>query len=256
LSVDDAARQASDRARIISDRFANNSLEPRHPDYGYGSGALREEVVRELLHEGDELSAALTRNQLGCLILNSSEALFVDIDLPESKPSGGILSRIFGRKSSDGNSGSPKEEALKRIEQYARQNSMSARVYETRAGLRVLFTNDVFRPKSSEVNMAFEGLGADPLYIKLCGRQNSFRARVSPKPWRCGNSDRPPAWPFNDERERSHFNDWLTNYERLSSEYASCKFLHSIGNKLHSRIGPIQEIHDELSKASSALPLA
>src|SRR5579872_167328 len=50
--------------------------------YGYGNRPMREPVVREMRNAAGELTNAITRNSYGCHVLNSAQALFVDIDFP------------------------------------------------------------------------------------------------------------------------------------------------------------------------------
>lgn len=266
-SLEEAAARGADIARKVAEKFQTNTfaspaagVSAKDASYGYGNGFLREHVVREVARDGEELTVALTRNAAGCLVLNCAEALFVDIDFPPKKEvsSGGFFKRLFGKSEESPTSASPQEAAFEKIEQYVRRNSLSARIYETKAGLRVLFTDEKYTPSSSEVRYTFEALGADPLYVRLCARQNSFRARVSPKPWRCGYVANPPvSWPFSDANEEKQFAAWLEEYEKAASEYATCKFIKSVGgNRMHRDIGAIQELHDEHCRVNTSLELA
>ena len=60
------------------------------------------------------------------------------------------------------------------------------RLYRTPAGLRVLAVHELFEPTSTAVQEFFQTLGVDPIFARMCLRQQCFRARVSPKPWRIG----------------------------------------------------------------------
>ncbi len=59
------------------------------------------------------------------------------------------------------------------------------RIYRTRAGLRLLATHALFDPETAAADGVFDALGADPLYRQLCKTQKCFRARLTPKYWRC-----------------------------------------------------------------------
>ena len=261
-SLEEASARGADIARKVAEKLQNSSLAstPKDSSYGYGNGFLREDVIREVSRDGDEVTVALTRNATGCLVLNCASALFVDIDFETKKaaPQGGFFQRLFGKSEQTAATPTAQDQALDKIERYVRGNSLSARIYETKAGLRVLFTDEQYSPASSEVRYTFEALGADPLYVRLCARQNSFRARISPKPWRCGHiAVAPVSWPFANEKEQKLFADWLEDYNKAASEYATCKFIKSVGgNRTHRSIVPIQELHDEHCRVNSTLPLA
>ena len=53
--------------------------------------------MQEIKNGSGEAAAVITRNSYGCLVLNTVRAMFVDIDLPEPKPSGGLFKRLFGK---------------------------------------------------------------------------------------------------------------------------------------------------------------
>jgi len=260
-SIDDARAIAEAAARQNAERF---KFSPPPADrgsadlYGYPKGPLREETLREVAKDRGEPSAVITRNALGCSVLNCSNVMFVDIDIEDAPAaSGGFFKSLFGKKQDTGSDSSSKAQAVKRVEDYVRAQSDSVRIYETRGGLRILFTNRVFSPTDSEVSRCFEVLGADPLYVRLCKAQESFRARLTPKPWRCGLGSPPSRWPFENDSERKSFEAWLGNYESCAKDYATCRFLSESGTgKTDRDIAPIIELHDRLTQASSGLPLA
>ena len=68
----------------------------------------------------------------------------------------------------------------------ARHPGMGLRLYRTANGYRCLVTHRTYDPASQECRELLEALGSDPLYIRLCRGQHCFRARLTPKPWRCG----------------------------------------------------------------------
>lgn len=77
--------QAEATAREKTERIAQHlRATQRPPDrYAYGNRPLREEVLRTVNAADGSLAAAITRNQYGCLVLNTARAMFVDIDIPE-----------------------------------------------------------------------------------------------------------------------------------------------------------------------------
>ena len=62
-------------------RFDAGDRREARSDYDYLEYPLREEIVETLAQDG-ELSALITRNRYGCLVLNTARACFVDVDYP------------------------------------------------------------------------------------------------------------------------------------------------------------------------------
>ncbi len=60
------------------------------------------------------------------------------------------------------------------------------RIYRTKAGFRLLATHRPVFPSEPLAEEAFQEFKADILYRKLCVNQKCFRARLTPKSWRCG----------------------------------------------------------------------
>ena len=134
------------------------------------------------------------------------------------------------------------------------------RIYRTPAGMRLIATHRKFAPSESAVSECFEALKSDTMYRQMCLRQNCFRARVSPKPWRIGMKaklrPRPGVWPVKEEhlpaRER-----WIAEYEQNASGFAACSFADSKGSGVTDpAVQPVVQWHDELCRAESSLPIA
>ncbi len=98
---------------------------------------------------------------------------------------------------------------------------------------------------------------ADPAFIQLCHVQDSFRARLTPKPWRMGTKPPPGQFPREQASEQSDFAHWLEQYDRASAAKATCRFVEAIGpGTVDEAIAPIVRLHDDRTKATSGLPLA
>jgi hypothetical protein len=127
-------------------------------------------------------------------------------------------------------------------------------------GFRLLATHKIFNAHDEEVSMFFKTLKIDPLYQKMCTNQNCFRARVSPKPWRIGISNhlrpRPGVWPIDPEKMHLR-KQWVDEYASKAHSFSSCKFIEEIGSQVvHEKILKVQNIHDDLCRANSDLPMA
>ena len=227
--------------------------------YGYPDRPMREEVLREFRETDGSLAAAVTRNSYGCLVLNTASLMFVDVDSPESKESS-FLAGIFGFRRPD-KSREPdafEKEVSGRVQQWlASRPDWGWRVYRTCAGIRLLATHQAFAPGDSWCQQAFEAFQADPLYRKLCAAQKCFRARLTPKPWRC-DADKPHVrWPWGNEKQEARFRQWEARYLAAAKAYATCRLIGHFG---HQEIaGPFRElveIHDSTTQAESSLPLA
>jgi len=255
-SLAEAQALADQAAQQLEKRFQAGDRLSAHGGY-YPNRPFREPVLQEIKNDTDEIVAVITRNSYGCQVLNTVRVMFVDIDLPEPKASGGLFKRLFG-KPEPAPRDNPKSQALTRIENWTRHHpDWGWRVYQTRAGLRLLATNGLFEADSAEVSAVFTALGADPLYQKLCHAQKCFRARLTPKPWRCGLSEKPARWPWLDAKSEQQFQKWEAEYQRRSADWATCEFIRHLGNPtIHPEVQAILKLHDGPTRAESKLPLA
>lgn len=232
LAVGELARRLMERA----DRYATG-------EYTYSNRDLPEELIEQI----DDKNG-ITRNRYGCLVLNSANLLIADVDFQAP----GFFGKLFGRKTVS------EASAIAQLQSWlAAHPNAGARVYRTAKGLRYLLTNTAAEPNEIAFNVLKE-LGSDRLYIFLCREQKSFRARLTPKPWRM-NVERPPSgfFPAKDEKSAQIFRNWLANYESKAQSYATCRFVSHLGNQaLSPSLTAVINRHDDISGASSARPLA
>ena len=254
-SLAEAQSLASQAAQQLSDRFRAGDYPPKHGGY-YPDRPFREQIMQEIKNGLSEAAAVVTRNSYGCLVLNTARAMFVDIDLPEPKPPG-LFKRLFG-KPDPAPSDNSQSEAMTRIENWTRNHpAWGWRIYRTRAGLRLLATQGLVDADSDVAAGVFEALGADPLYRKLCKTQKCFRARLTPKPWRCGIRSKPERWPWLDAKAEKRFQKWEAQYLSYSTNWATCEFIRHIGNPdVHPDVQSILKLHDGPTRATSKLQLA
>lgn len=244
----DAESKAHERLGSLVARVEQGLELPR--GYGYGQRPLREEILEELRAPAGEILAVVTRNGYGSLILNTARAMFVDVDLP-TPSSASRLRAWFG-----GNGRKAEAETLERLRNVLRGGG-SFRVYRTAAGFRVLATDPVFAPGSSDAETLMTQVGADPAFVQLCRVQESFRARLTPKPWRCGCKRSPLGYPREQAQDEEKFAKWRERYARACAPKATCRLVEEIGwRRVHSDVAPIVDIHDRLTKIDSNLPLA
>ena len=234
--VEELAARLMRRADI---RWAN--------DYTYNTRDLPEELIEEI-----DAHSGITRNRYGCLVLNTDNMMIADVDLP--KP--GWFARfmkVLGKHKAL----TEAEAILKLTEWLLLHPDAGARVYRTAAGLRYIFSHAPIAPDAKAFDWLKE-LGSDRLYVFLCKEQQSFRARLTPKPWRCGQ-ERPPAqlYPFINEKSANAFNNWLSAYKTKASPYATCSYIGNYGRSaIHPDLQRQISKHDELTRSSTGAELA
>jgi hypothetical protein len=257
-SASDAQTRGAENAQKISRLLHNTDRDRSRPltRYAYGDRPLREEVLEEIKAEGrgdNAPCAIITRNHTGTEVLNTAHVMFLDIDFKKPKqPS--FLAKLFRKKVPP----DPLIAALAAIEQWlARNPSWGMRIYRTCGGLRAIVTHDLFDPASSFTSDTFEALNVDPLYRRLCKTQNSFRARLTPKPWRCGTDQLHVQWPWKDAIVEQDFKKWKAKYDTATQRFATCHLLKTIGPfPQNDTIHRIVALHDTATRSETTLPLA
>lgn len=134
-------------------------------------------------------NAKLTVNDYNALVLNSSNLLIADIDLGDVRlnwHAGAVNHEEVEANLHD----------LKLLDQHTNGDIQFAKqsysIYRTHSGCRVICTS-VEVPWDEYGWLATQFLRflrSDPNYIRLCGEQRCYRARLTPKPWRdsgCGD---------------------------------------------------------------------
>lgn len=228
-SLAEAQALADQAAQQLAERFKHRDFPPKHHGY-YPNRPFREQVLRELRNLSGELVALVTRNSYGCLVLNTARVMFIDVDLPEPEPTGGLFSRLFGKPQPAPRT-NPPDAVLAKAQSWVRSHpEWGWRIYRTRAGVRLLATHSLFEPEVVATDGVFDALGADPLYRQLCLTQKCFRARLSPKPWRCGIRQRAERWPWLNPKAEARFKKWEALYESKSRQWATCESLPKVGS--------------------------
>lgn len=219
--------------------------------YPYGVHPIREEIVRVLDERDGKPTALVTRNRYGALILNTADTLFLDIDLP-APGLGSWFRRLF-----PGRGASSEEARLTQLrETLAARADGPFRLYRTCAGFRVIAVGAPHDPASDATGELMESTATDPMYRRLCAVQKSFRARLTPKPWRCGIPAPASSYPRNAGAAEA-FDRWLASYQEAVRGYTTCRFLGTVGTGLpSSRSRRLVEWHDRETRCVEPLPLA
>lgn len=226
--------------------------ERRAGGYPYTDGRpLQEEIVDTLNAADGSPLALITRNAYGALVLNCEKVLFIDLDFENFVPQRSFLSRLFGK------SESVEDAALAHAERVAaRTPNWGFRIYRTKAGLRLVLESVLADAKDPFWIALLEAFGSDPMYVKLCQSQQSFRARITPKPWRCGVPRPALRFPYASERERAQTAQWVSAYERKAEQFATCQLLRGVGPRgASASIDKVLALHDRFA-LNAERPLA
>jgi len=235
-SLDDARENAREQAASIEKKISD----------GRGAVGEYDVAVREEIIEVIDSRNIVSRNRYGALVLNSESVVFIDIDEPRL----GLWEWLFGRR------GRTKKQKIrdmieKRIAQ-GDYTQLAFRLYETRAGMRLVVDGQDIPPQSDESRNLLRAFNCDPLYAMLCVRQQSYRARLTPKPYRMRLKGTRIHYPRNADDEQST-QTWVADYDNASARFATCKFVKAFGRQSRS---DIIQYHDNMTRAHEAMKLA
>jgi len=206
--------------------------------YSFNSGEysiVAEPVLQEVYYRG-QLQGFITLNRYDCEVLNCDRMMIVDVDIGSPHPD------EIQDCAKSAQTVRTQRQAIAAVKSLTKQfPSLGFRVYRTRNGLRHICTAQPFDPLDPVTHQLMRKLYVDPLYARLCKFQSTFRARLTPKPWRI------------DEEDTERF-----VYDRLtglvfpeSSNYAVCHLIAIIGNpKISCEFEPLIRVHDTYCRVS------
>ncbi|MDR3229740.1 MAG: hypothetical protein LBT53_10140 [Puniceicoccales bacterium] len=262
LSEEDARRRARARAVVYAQAAAQSGdRDFRFDGYTYSDRVLTEPVLERILFDSGDTTpprelGRLTRNRHTATILNAYRVMFVDVDTKSA-----ATAATIGASASSApiarfqKSPAPVSETAARdaLDALVRERpDMGFRVYATRAGLRYLCTTHLFDPIAAETADLLKRLLSDPRYATLCRVQKCFRARLTPKKWRCVIAPKREGgfWA------RLFFKDCRPTVE--PERFATCRLTDEVGEAqtILPEVRRIMEIHDKAAEVSSKKPLA
>ena len=277
ISEADALLHAQERAGAIDwEALRRPRSRPRN-EYAYGNRPMPEPMLDEFVDDNGQRAGAITMNRMGVRVLNTARLAFIDIDTeygseawvaavsivsdraPRQPGLRGWIRDVL--RSLRGPSHAEITAAvLKRLEAWVSQDAgRGARAYDTAGGLRLLLTRPDIDPSADSTAELFASLGADPAYTHLCRVQQSFRARLTPKPWRLDASPLPPRIGYQDLHARpSWLIEALQEYQEIAANFATCRLLTTIGSQEPTEevTSLMIELHDDETRAESGLELA
>lgn len=256
VSQEDAWQRALAAAQRMVQSLVSGQPLNRYP---YASGPLREQVLDRILGSAGDLTGVVTQNSYGSLVLSTERVLFIDLDFPPTAPGESVRSffRRLVRQETRSSDAAREQQSRELLDAFLRGwPQASGRIYRTYGGLRVMATHALFDPAADSTRSLLEKAGCDPLYVRLCRAQQSFRARLTPKPWRCGQPACTISWPRSDAQQQE-FEDWQRSYAKRQERYATCRLLACFGRgEVHPEAAPLVELHDRLTRAGEPLELA
>ena len=177
------------------------------------------------------MNARLTVNRYGAVCLNSSDVWFGDTDLSADPrhPDKPVLAQ---------------DDADRFIARAVAEWGVCFRVYRTAAGLRLIEVSRLWNPRSEDTRDLMRDLRCDTAYIAMTARQNCFRARLTPKPWRA-------AVPELDSME-------TVEAYAASQSYRVAEWLGHAGippATVEPAVAETIELHDRLCGVHLSLPL-
>ncbi len=235
FSEDDAKDDAIRKLERVQ-KIMDGEIDPDDEDY---EADIREEILHEI--DSDNI---VTRNRYGAEVLNCKKTMFIDVD----NCSTGLFDIFRGLTA--------KESTLKKIKKKIQKKNFSHlgfRVYETFKGFRILVIHRDFNPKSDESKKIMRVFNADYLYRRLCIKQNCYRARLTPKPFRIDHKGIRIVFPKKDPIQEEKIVKWIKEYNSKSEKFASCKLVFQFGRPTTNRV---IEYHDKETKALTDYELA
>ena len=234
-------------------------------EYPTGAAPLREQLIQRIQDaQGGELGA-ITRNRYGSLVLNTPRFMMLDVDdhdLGQSTPRNpGPFSfgRFFRNLFSPPPPPPPAPDAHTQLQMRLAAwlqlyPAWNFRLYRTRLGFRLLITHELLSPNGPEAQEVFAAMRTDSIYVRLCQKQDCYRARLSPKPWRVGWGRPPHAFPHNTAELRQQQQDWEQQYNARSEDFSVCQWVGEYGSgHVCPEAALLIKLHDDACLGSKKL---
>lgn len=222
ISVEDAHREAEDRAKTIERRIAVGESKDSY------QVAIKEHVAEILDSEN-----IITICRYGAKVLNTSQYTILDLD---DYPISFLDYFKEIRKLSK------KDRIVAKFEQgikKAPELGTDFRIYETQKGIRVIGKTYV-SPSSRGYSKLMRGLGVDWVYVSLSKKQGCYRARLTPKPYLMKHQTIKITSPIDCATQ--DFEQWDTSYTRQSRNFSVVKLVKTLGADFSQE--PVIKKHD------------
>ena len=257
---DDSPATARAHAEVLANERANRLLigeeivgQPE--DYPTEGVPIREHVVRRLPDGRGGQLAAVTRNHYGCLVLSTARFMIIDVDdsgLQQEEPAvawRGFLDffqNLFRPTPPAPPPLPPRQQLEMRLAAWLQlYPAWNFRLYRTRMGFRLLVTHELLAPDSATAGEVFQAMRADRTYVRMCRRQQCYRARLTPKPWRIGWHRPPNPFPFDTPAQEQEQQTWQQEYDARRPGFSVCEWLGEYGSgQVLPELKPLIQLHD------------
>lgn len=225
-----AAQKSKDIEKRISERTPKDSYEVAIKEY-----------VEKIVDE----SNVITICRYGAKILNTSKYTILDLDdypvdlFDFLKPI-----RKLGKKDRI------IHKFEERIKKYPDIGS-DFRIYETTKGIRVIGKKYIDPSRKGYVKL-MRKLNVDWIYIQLSKKQNCYRARLTPKPYRMKTKTIKIRSPLDCQSE--DYLSWEATYLQKAKDYSVVRLVKSLGNDFSK--DEIINIHDFVCNMNAGAKLA
>ncbi|KZN43274.1 hypothetical protein N474_22910 [Pseudoalteromonas luteoviolacea CPMOR-2] len=234
ISVEDAYNEAREHSQDIEQRIAAGEGKESY------QSAIREHVSDILDDEN-----ILTVCRYGAKVLNTTQYTILDLDdYPAS---------FFDRFKAI--SKLPRKARIiakfeQNIKKYPQLGS-DFRIYETAKGIRVIGKNYI-APSTKGYVKLMRTLGVDQIYIGLSKKQNCYRARLTPKPYRMKHKAIKIRSPL--DCETIQYKDWKSSYETAAERYSVVKLVKTLGTDFEK--DSVIKLHDSVCNLQANKRLA
>jgi len=239
VSKEDAVLNAGRIALSVEERIRNPKPKQAREEY---EACIKEHIAHEVDPEN-----IITINRYGAQVLNTTAYTILDIDARAVAPSWFARVFLFRRAKT-------KEVIVEQFKQrIGRYPDLGAsfRIYETSAGIRIIGKR-YFDPQTKGFAAVMRALDVDSLYAVLSRKQNCYRARLTPKPYRMKMKTMRIKTPLDCETEA--YGIWQEKYEEASQRYSVVNLREVIGKDFWD--DPVIMLHDQITAMRSNNPLA
>lgn len=241
-------------------------------------------IVEPLIKEINipDITAYITRNHYGSEVLCVDKVMFLDIDyanvwywddpFPRHKGWSKFLSHFFIKTKTYKQTQIEIDKFKKRVKEIElnyktneeteakilyvlesllknKYTDLNFKVYRTRMGLRLIETTRLWEPKSQEVWTLMKDFMCDNVYMLFCLRQNCFRARLTPKPWRVKMTALNMKYPFDTKDDEAAYDRWVDEYQQKKNlKNVSDVFCQLGTGVINPSLQEIIDVHDNYFK--------
>ncbi len=238
-SEEDAMLEAKTKLTKVQEKISSGRRYNDDPTY---EADILEEVIQEV-----DAQNIITRNRYGALVLNSTDHMFIDID--QNKRFMNFWDRLL--RDNIPRKQLLQQKIIKKLSSWKYQG-VNARLYETNNGFRVVIASQVDSPRNRPMVSMMKDLYVDRTYLYLCLRQNCYRARLTPKPYRIKQKRIRVKYPERTSSEEQELKAWVAAYDTQAANFATCKLIYAQDKLVNDKV---IHLHDQFTKATSDLAL-